>query len=126
MADRRIREPSPHTLKAYRQDFGAQRSQATAGRSRQRDLPAHTAPGLRRFSSDSAPTIEEALPGAAQTWLPGAGGRYVSEIVVPLFRATPDAASAGAHCRCDDSGSSAAAAVTVRTKLWVEEVTARS
>jgi thiopeptide-type bacteriocin biosynthesis protein len=51
---------------------------------------------LRRLTPDSAPLIEEALPGAAQTWLPGSGGRYVSEIVVPLFRAVPDAAASGA------------------------------
>jgi thiopeptide-type bacteriocin biosynthesis protein len=45
---------------------------------------------LRRFSDLHMPVIEEALPDPDRTWLPGPGGRYVSEIVVPVVRSTAE------------------------------------
>ena len=35
-------------------------------------------------------TLQEALPGPEHAWLPGPGGRYVCELMVPLLRSRPD------------------------------------
>jgi thiopeptide-type bacteriocin biosynthesis protein len=37
--------------------------------------------------------LEEALPGPDDAWLPGTGGRFVSELVVPLVRRAPAASA---------------------------------
>jgi lantibiotic biosynthesis protein len=38
--------------------------------------------------------LQEALPGPADAWVPGPGGQYATEIVVPLVRAVPAAVTA--------------------------------
>ena len=43
--------------------------------------------------------LHEALPGPDQAWLPGPGGRFLCELVVPLALATPPAASAAGPSR---------------------------
>ncbi|MEU6389313.1 lantibiotic dehydratase [Streptomyces sp. NPDC046939] len=35
------------------------------------------------------PLLQEALPGPDQAWLPGPGGRFAGELVVPLVRTSP-------------------------------------
>ena len=40
---------------------------------------------VRRAGGDLV--LQEALPGTDDAWLPGPGGRYVSELVVPMVRA---------------------------------------
>lgn len=39
---------------------------------------------VRRAGGDLV--LQEGLPGTADTWLPGPGGRYVNELVVPMVR----------------------------------------
>jgi thiopeptide-type bacteriocin biosynthesis protein len=51
------------------------------------DHPAHAdqlRADLRRRHGHAC--LDEALPGSGDAWLPGAGGRYLSEVVVPLVR----------------------------------------
>ncbi|WP_281286741.1 lantibiotic dehydratase [Catellatospora sichuanensis] len=45
---------------------------------------------LRRHREPNRLIVEEALPSPAHAWLPGPGGRYLSEVVVPLFRTARD------------------------------------
>jgi thiopeptide-type bacteriocin biosynthesis protein len=51
---------------------------------------------LRRHAEPNRLMVEEALPSPAHAWLPGPGGRYVSEVVVPLFRISTDASETNA------------------------------
>lgn len=58
------------------------------------DAPRHVeqirAEATTRASGDPRLTFHEALPAPADVWLPGPGGAYVSEIVVPLVRNAPE------------------------------------
>ncbi len=60
---------------------------------------------LRRHPAPNRLIVEEALPGPEHAWLPGPGGRYLSEVVVPLFRTARDYPQADppAHPRPMDS-----------------------
>lgn len=49
---------------------------------------------LRR-PRDGDLVLQEALPGPDDAWLPGPGGRYISELVIPLVRRQPTPASRG-------------------------------
>lgn len=44
---------------------------------------------VRRLRAPGHVLLQEALPGPGDAWLPGPGGRYLAEFVVPLVRRAP-------------------------------------
>ena len=61
--------------------------------------PAQAGQLLDELGRSRPVVLHEALPGPDQAWLPGPGGRFLCELVVPLALATPPAASAAGPSR---------------------------
>ena len=84
---------TPDSLRRWREDWKVPRHVQLGGGDRRLlldlDDPAQAGQVRDELGGGRPVTVHEAVPGPGDAWLPGPGGRYLTELVVPLRLAAP-------------------------------------